>query len=324
MTSSDGLAQVVESDSLTNETKLSFLQSTRHAYGRSALLLSGGATMGLFHLGMVKTLWEQKLLPRIISGASPASSPLRYCAKSLRLNEGGTSQPRLESYLVFAREGLACGAADDATLDIGRSDATALDRAGASAGSIVAAMVACKTEEAMGPMFDPYAYDNFDMLGTVEELTTDTSPTFARLKNILAKGVLFDSDVLKKFLRSQVGDLTFQEAFELTGRVLNITGACRACSPSFKFSRQWCQRARNRRGWPSVLSLAMSVFSIEDDLVASKRTIWQRHAHRPASPQPTEGAWLDSALFKPSERSPRDFFSAGCESVAMERRVRGF
>jgi len=61
---------VVESDSLTNETKLSFLHSTRHAYGRSALLLSGGATMGLFHLGMVKTLWEQKLLPRIISGAT--------------------------------------------------------------------------------------------------------------------------------------------------------------------------------------------------------------------------------------------------------------
>ena len=143
------------------------------------------------------------------------------------------------SCLVYARVALDSGVVYDATYDTALSDATRIDRAGASAGSIVAAMVACKREEAMGPMFDPYAYDNFDMLGTVEELTTDTSPTYARLKNILAKGVLFDSDVLKKFLRSQVGDLTFQEAFELTGRVLNITGAFRACSSSFEHSRPW-------------------------------------------------------------------------------------
>jgi predicted acylesterase/phospholipase RssA len=90
--------------------------------------------------------------------------------------------------------------------------------AGASAGSIVAAMVACKTEEEMGPMFDPYTYDNFDMLGTVEELTTHTSPTVARLKNIIKKGVLFDSAVLKKFLRSQVRNPAGLESRHLESR----------------------------------------------------------------------------------------------------------
>ncbi len=39
-------------------------------YGRSALLLSGGATLGFHHLGVVKALFEAGLLPTILSGAS--------------------------------------------------------------------------------------------------------------------------------------------------------------------------------------------------------------------------------------------------------------
>jgi TAG lipase/steryl ester hydrolase/phospholipase A2/LPA acyltransferase len=45
----------------------------RQSFGRSALLLSGGATFGMSHIGVLKTLYEQKLLPRIISGASAGS-----------------------------------------------------------------------------------------------------------------------------------------------------------------------------------------------------------------------------------------------------------
>ena len=40
--------------------------------------------------------------------------------------------------------------------------------AGASAGSIVAAMAACKTEKELEQMFDPGSYRNFNMLGTLE------------------------------------------------------------------------------------------------------------------------------------------------------------
>ena len=41
--------------------------------GRSALMLSGGASLGLFHIGVVKALWTAKLLPAVVSGASTGS-----------------------------------------------------------------------------------------------------------------------------------------------------------------------------------------------------------------------------------------------------------
>jgi TAG lipase/steryl ester hydrolase/phospholipase A2/LPA acyltransferase len=40
------------------------------AYGHTALLLSGGATLGFHHLGVVKALHQHDLLPHILSGAS--------------------------------------------------------------------------------------------------------------------------------------------------------------------------------------------------------------------------------------------------------------
>jgi TAG lipase / steryl ester hydrolase / phospholipase A2 / LPA acyltransferase len=39
-------------------------------FGHSALLLSGGATLGFHHLGVVKALFEHGLLPHILSGSS--------------------------------------------------------------------------------------------------------------------------------------------------------------------------------------------------------------------------------------------------------------
>ena len=45
----------------------------RQAFGRSAMLLSGGATLGMYHIGVLKALFEARLLPRIISGASAGS-----------------------------------------------------------------------------------------------------------------------------------------------------------------------------------------------------------------------------------------------------------
>lgn len=53
--------------------KLSFFEETAHAFGRSCLMLSGGAGLGFFHCGVVKSLNEQNLLPSVISGASAGS-----------------------------------------------------------------------------------------------------------------------------------------------------------------------------------------------------------------------------------------------------------
>eukprot|EP00871_Galdieria_phlegrea_P005311 jgi/Galph1/5781/GphlegSOOS_G4513.1 len=57
-------------EALALQQKLSVFNEMRHSYGRTALLLSGGAKMGLYHLGVAKALLEQRLLPRVISGSS--------------------------------------------------------------------------------------------------------------------------------------------------------------------------------------------------------------------------------------------------------------
>lgn len=63
------LAQL-DSPEITFEEKLDFFQRASQCFGRSALMLSGGAALGNFHIGVIKTLAEQGLLPRVISGAS--------------------------------------------------------------------------------------------------------------------------------------------------------------------------------------------------------------------------------------------------------------
>jgi NTE family protein len=46
------------------------MEAHARLFGRSALLLSGGATWGFHHLGVVKALFDEGLLPEILSGAS--------------------------------------------------------------------------------------------------------------------------------------------------------------------------------------------------------------------------------------------------------------
>jgi predicted acylesterase/phospholipase RssA len=53
--------------------KLAFFEETTHAYGQSCLMLSGGAGLGFFHAGVIKALTENKLMPKVISGASAGS-----------------------------------------------------------------------------------------------------------------------------------------------------------------------------------------------------------------------------------------------------------
>ena len=52
------------------EDKLEFFRDTLTSYGRPALLLSGGASLGMFHFGVIKALFERNLLPRVIAGSS--------------------------------------------------------------------------------------------------------------------------------------------------------------------------------------------------------------------------------------------------------------
>ncbi len=59
-----------EVDNIRFEEKLDFFQRTSHCFGRSALMMSGSGTLLYFHLGVAKALWQEQLLPSVISGSS--------------------------------------------------------------------------------------------------------------------------------------------------------------------------------------------------------------------------------------------------------------
>jgi len=50
-----------------------FMKRAARSFGRSALLLSGGASLGLFHIGVIRELEAQGILPRVITGSSAGS-----------------------------------------------------------------------------------------------------------------------------------------------------------------------------------------------------------------------------------------------------------
>ncbi|KAL0929000.1 hypothetical protein M5K25_000939 [Dendrobium thyrsiflorum] len=139
------------------EERLQFMHETRHAFGRTALLLSGGASLGAFHVGVVKTLVEHKLLPRIIAGSS--------------------------------------------------------------VGSIMCAVVATRSWPEIEVFFEDslHALKFFDQMGGL----------FAVFKRVTTQGAVHDIRHLQMMLRHLTSNLTFQEAYDMTGRILGIT----VCSP---------------------------------------------------------------------------------------------
>ncbi|XP_022966171.1 triacylglycerol lipase SDP1-like [Cucurbita maxima] len=146
-----------DSEELLLEEKLSFMHETRHAFGRTALLLSGGASLGAFHAGVVKTLVEHKLLPRIIAGSS--------------------------------------------------------------VGSIICAVVATRSWPELQSFFDDswHSFQFFDQMGGI----------FTVVRRVMIQGAVHEIRQLQMMLRQLTSNLTFQEAYDMTGRILGIT----VCSP---------------------------------------------------------------------------------------------
>src|SRR5207247_7997887 len=72
---SDALIELCDNDfpDFPYEHKLRFFHEVALSYGRSALMLSGGATLGLFHVGVVKALFREDLVPNVVSGSSAGS-----------------------------------------------------------------------------------------------------------------------------------------------------------------------------------------------------------------------------------------------------------
>jgi len=139
--------------------KLTFFNETRHAYGRTALMLSGGASMGLLHLGVIKALLENGLLPRVICGTS--------------------------------------------------------------AGAIIASLVCTLTNQ---ELFEMYSDPNLSILYKIATLDAfDHVSSMKRIQRFVRQGVICNVELLKNSIRENLGDVTFEEAYLKTKRILNIS-----------------------------------------------------------------------------------------------------
>lgn len=135
--------------------KIAFFTETKHSFGRCALLLSGGAQLGMYHFGVIKALHKNGLLPKIISGTS--------------------------------------------------------------AGSIVLGMIAGRTDDELNAMWD----ENFSW---TKHFKTDFFGGFDFKRFVRCRGEsLYSTDALSQVLKHNIGDWTFLEAFDRTGRICNVT-----------------------------------------------------------------------------------------------------
>ena len=59
-----------EADNIPLDERLDFFRRAQHCYGCSALMMSGAGSLLFFHIGAVKAMWLQRILPDILSGSS--------------------------------------------------------------------------------------------------------------------------------------------------------------------------------------------------------------------------------------------------------------
>ncbi|KDQ21031.1 hypothetical protein BOTBODRAFT_27050 [Botryobasidium botryosum FD-172 SS1] len=147
------LAYIRESPKLSVEEKRRFFRSANRNLGSSALCLSGGATFGYYHFGIVKAFLEADLLPRVIAGTS--------------------------------------------------------------AGGLVAALTCTRTDDELRKLLVPALADR---------ITACEESFSVWIQRLRKTGARFDT--VKWARKSSFftrGSLTFREAYELTGRVLNIS-----------------------------------------------------------------------------------------------------
>jgi TAG lipase/lysophosphatidylethanolamine acyltransferase len=158
----------------SSQAKLDLLHDTRQAFGRSTLVLQGGAIFGLCHLGVVKALFDRGLLPRIITGTAT--------------------------------------------------------------GALIAALVGIHTEDELPKFLSGESIDLSAFTGGTSSLVGGDQAASAssggwwatltrRLRRWFREGYFLDVTVLEECVRANVGDLTFEEAYNRTKRVLNITVA---------------------------------------------------------------------------------------------------
>jgi TAG lipase/steryl ester hydrolase/phospholipase A2/LPA acyltransferase len=128
---------------------LKLFERENRIYGRPALVMGGGATMGIYNLGVVKALVEQDLLPEVVSGSSM--------------------------------------------------------------GSYVAAIIGSRTQQEL-----------LELLNNPEQLKMDAIRMLSPY-DIVGEKVILDGDKLHENISTNVGTLTFAEAYQKSRITINVT-----------------------------------------------------------------------------------------------------
>jgi len=139
-----------EADCIPDKERLDFFRRAQHCNGCSALMMSGAGSLLFFHIGVVKALWQQGLLPDVLSGSS--------------------------------------------------------------GGAIVGSLASTHSDEDLEKIFDP---ENL-----VHEIEKDET-LFRHLAALKPK--IATADEVRAVLDRLIPELTFLEAFERTGRHLNVS-----------------------------------------------------------------------------------------------------
>ena len=205
----------LDDDAIGVQEKLDFFYRANVCFGRSALMLSGGGVLGFYHLGVVKTLLEQGLLPRVISGSS--------------------------------------------------------------AGSLVAGVLGTHTDEELEHFYEP-ANVHFE---AEREASVFSQMFFGANPQI-------DVGDLEKLVARMVPDMTFQEAYEKTGRQISITVA-----PAETHQRS---RLLNAITSPNVFVRSAVMASCAVPGVFPPVMLMAKNAHGEAQPYLPTRRWVDGSI----------------------------
>ncbi|MBT8446512.1 MAG: DUF3336 domain-containing protein, partial [Gammaproteobacteria bacterium] len=205
----------LDSDVIDVQQKMDFFYRANICYGRSALMLSGGGVLGFYHLGVVKTLLEQDLLPRVISGSS--------------------------------------------------------------AGSLVAGVVGTHTDSELTRFYDP---------SNVHFEAEREASVFSRM--FFGSNPQIDVGDLERIVARLIPDLTFQEAYEKTGRQISITVA-----PAEPHQRS---RLLNAITSPNIFVRSAVMASCAVPGVFPPVMLMARNVHGESQPYLPTRRWVDGSI----------------------------
>jgi TAG lipase / steryl ester hydrolase / phospholipase A2 / LPA acyltransferase len=198
---------------LKSEDKLDFFKRASHCFGRSALMLSGSGSLVHFHSGVVKTLFEEKLLPTVISGSS--------------------------------------------------------------GGAVIAGVLGTNSEDELRAFFSA---------GALATISTDA---FNESSSRFRRPRIKETDV-RRLLQHVIPDLTFQEAWEKTGRMINITVAT--------MEEHQSSRLMNAITSPNVFVRTAILASGAVPGVIEPVTLAAKNSHGEAQPYLPGSRWVDGAV----------------------------